>query len=93
GRCLLEIDGESALDTYRKWTRHQENLTSKENLLFTNSSAYPLGRVAGHLYDRPYYKLSHPIRETEDGGIELFTQISVGEELTLMKGSRDHLIA
>ncbi|MDG2628413.1 FIST N-terminal domain-containing protein [Vibrio parahaemolyticus] len=93
GRCLLEIDGESALDTYRKWTRHQENLTSKENLLFTNSSAYPLGRVAGHLYDRPYYKLSHPIRETEDGGIELFTQISVGEELTLMKGSREHLIA
>ncbi|EPJ2732811.1 FIST C-terminal domain-containing protein, partial [Vibrio parahaemolyticus] len=71
----------------------QENLTSKENLLFTNSSAYPLGRVAGHLYDRPYYKLSHPIRETEDGGIELFTQISVGEELTLMKGSREHLIA
>ncbi|TOO91900.1 histidine kinase, partial [Vibrio parahaemolyticus] len=60
GRCLLEIDGESALDTYRKWTRHQENLTNKENLLFTNSSAYPLGRVAGHLYDRPYYKLSHP---------------------------------
>lgn len=33
------------------------------------------------------------IRETEDGGIELFTQISVGEELTLMKGSREHLIA
>jgi hypothetical protein len=93
GRCLLEIDGEPALERYRKWTNHQHNKTDKDNLLFTNSSAYPLGRVAGHLYDRPYYKLSHPIRETKEGGIELFTNIDEGDELTLMKGSREHLLA
>lgn len=93
GRCLLEIDGEPALERYRQWTNHQQNQTGKDNLLFTNSSAYPIGRVAGHLYDRPYYKLSHPIRETADGGIELFTNIDEGEEITLMKGSREHLLA
>lgn len=89
----MEIDGEPALERYRQWTNHQQNQTGKDNLLFTNSSAYPIGRVAGHLYDRPYYKLSHPIRETADGGIELFTDIDEGEEITLMKGSREHLLA
>ncbi|YCO05347.1 FIST signal transduction protein [Vibrio sp. VNB-15] len=92
-RFLLEIDGEPALDVYRKWTNHQYNQMDREHFLFTNSSAYPLGRIAGHLYDRPYYKLSHPIRETSHGGIELFTMIEEGEQLTLMKGSRVHLIA
>lgn len=93
GRCLLEIDGEPALEKYRHWTNHQQNQTGEDNLLFTNSSAYPLGRVAGYLYERPYYKLSHPIRETKEGGIELFTNIDVGDELTLMNGSREHLMA
>ncbi len=93
GRCLLEIDGEPALERYRQWTNHQQNKTDKDNLLFTNASAYPLGRIAGYLYDRPYYKLSHPIRETKEGGIELFTNIAEGDELTLMKGTREHLIA
>ncbi|EOX4790343.1 FIST signal transduction protein [Vibrio alginolyticus] len=92
-RCLLEIDNEPALNVYRRWTNHQDNQVGKDNMLFTNSSAYPLGRIAGHLYDRPYYKLSHPIRETPDGGIELFTRIEEGDELTLMKGSREHLVA
>ncbi|MDF5114837.1 FIST N-terminal domain-containing protein, partial [Vibrio parahaemolyticus] len=81
-RCLLEIDNEPALNVYRRWTNHQDNQVGKDNMLFTNSSAYPLGRIAGHLYDRPYYKLSHPIRETPDGGIELFTRIEEGDELT-----------
>ncbi|MCV5856894.1 hypothetical protein OFN53_40365, partial [Escherichia coli] len=80
----LEIDNEPALNVYRRWTNHQDNQVGKDNMLFTNSSAYPLGRIAGHLYDRPYYKLSHPIRETQDGGIELFTRIEKGDELTLM---------
>ncbi len=92
-RCLLEIDGEPALERYRQWTNHQHNQIDQDNFLFTNSSAYPIGRVAGHLYDRPYYKLSHPIRETEEGGIELFTNINEGDELTLMKGNREHLLA
>ncbi len=93
GRCLLEIDGKPALERYREWTNHQQNRTERDNLLFTNSSAYPLGRVAGYLYERPYYKLSHPIRETKEGGIELFTNVEEGDELTLMKGSREHLLA
>ncbi|EKO3801379.1 FIST C-terminal domain-containing protein [Vibrio harveyi] len=93
GRILLEIDNQPALDVYRAWTNHQETQTDRESFLFTNSSAYPLGRIAGQLYERPYYKLSHPIRETEQGGIELFTDIEEGEMLTLMQGSRQHLVA
>ncbi|MEF1273771.1 FIST C-terminal domain-containing protein, partial [Vibrio campbellii] len=92
-RILLEIDNKPALDVYREWTNHQETQSDKESFLFTNSSAYPLGRIAGHLYERPYYKLSHPIRETKQGGIELFTSIQEGESLTLMQGSRQHLVA
>ncbi|MGR5238920.1 FIST signal transduction protein [Vibrio alfacsensis] len=92
GRCLLEIDGKPALDVYRDWTNDLGNQQIRDVLLFANASAYPLGRVAGNLYDRPYYKLSHPVRETEEGGIELFTTIEEGEPLTLMKGSREHLI-
>ncbi|WP_322804124.1 FIST N-terminal domain-containing protein [Vibrio alfacsensis] len=93
GRCLLEIDHQSALDVYRDWTNHQDTQIDKEFFLFTNASAYPLGRFAGSLFERPYYKLSHPIRETPDGGIELFSTIKEGETLTLMKGCRQQLIA
>ncbi|MEF1312186.1 FIST N-terminal domain-containing protein [Vibrio mytili] len=92
-RILLEIDGQPALDVYRRWTNHEESRSNKNDLLFISSSAFPLGRVAGYIYDRPYYKLSHPIRETANGGIELFTNIDEGESLTLMKGSRENLIA
>ncbi|EDP60042.1 FIST N-terminal domain-containing protein [Vibrio sp. AND4] len=93
GRYLLEIDNQPASEVYRRWTNHQETKSVQERFLFTNSSAFPLGRIAGHLYERPYFKLTHPIRETEQGGIELFTNIQKGESLTLMKGSRQHLVA
>ncbi|MGR5068236.1 MULTISPECIES: FIST signal transduction protein [Vibrio] len=93
GRCILEIDHQPALGVYRKWTKYHEQHLARDSFLFTNTSAYPLGRVAGNLYGRPYYKLSHPVRETDDGGIELFSAVNEGEALTLMQGSREQLIA
>jgi len=33
-----------------------------------------LGRIAGTVHDLPYFKLAHPLRVTEQRGIELFAQ-------------------
>ena len=57
------------------------------------SNLYPLGRRVGSIAGVDYYCLSHPERVTEDKGITLFTDISIGEEVTCMNGSVDLLIA
>lgn len=92
GRNLLEIDGRPALEVYRSWTQlHADK--DKSCFLFDIASAYPLGRVAGSIYERPYFKLSHPIRETSEGRVELFTTLAEGDVVYLMQGSRRHLIS
>ncbi|AUI86130.1 histidine kinase [Vibrio azureus] len=93
GRCVLEIDGEPALDVYRFWTETQEDSGDDTFFLFDKSTAYPLGRLAGLVSHRPYYKLSHPVRGTPEGGIELFTDINMGDIVTLMKGNKECLLS
>ncbi|MDF2152179.1 FIST N-terminal domain-containing protein [Vibrio sp. CAU 1672] len=91
-RCLMEIDHRPALEVYREWMDKHSEQMEQDTFLFGVASAYPIGRVAGKIYDRPYYKLSHPVRGTENGGLETFTTIKEGEELYLMKGSRENLV-
>ncbi|MDK9735800.1 FIST C-terminal domain-containing protein [Vibrio sp. D404a] len=91
-RILQEIDNKPAVDVYNEWTNfHLGN--ADDGFIFEQSSIYPLGRKVGSSYKTPYFKLSHSIRETECKGIELFTDISEGDVIYLMQGSRQQIIS
>lgn len=93
GRELIEINGQPAVSVYQQWSglSFNEDMTDNVNIL-TQSNLFPFGRIAGHLYDSPYYKLSHPAKVTERGGLLLFSTITAGEEIYLMTGTRKRLI-
>ncbi|MDE1339241.1 FIST signal transduction protein [Vibrio aestuarianus] len=92
GRYILEIDNEPAKRLYKEWVSDHSSVNICEQYIFEHVTRFPLGRIAGSLYQQPYYKLSHPVRMTRSGALELFTDITEGDEVTLMTGSRDQLI-
>ncbi|WP_394250900.1 FIST signal transduction protein [Vibrio profundi] len=91
GRVLLEIDGQPATKVYHNWT--QEHVKEEDNYLFERATIYPLGRYVGSDLTRPYFKLSHPIRETAEHGIEVFTDIKEGDKVYLMSGCKEQLVS
>lgn len=92
-REIIEIDHLPAQERYRSWILEHSDTDIPEWFQFQVVTQYPLGRVAGTLYDKPYYKLSHPIRVTDTEGILLFTDIHKGDSVTLMSGDREQLIS
>ncbi|MFT1648109.1 FIST C-terminal domain-containing protein, partial [Vibrio cholerae] len=38
------------------------------------------------------YKLTHPVRRTDNGGLEMFAYVEVGEQVSLMTGSQNQHI-
>lgn len=92
GRYIHEIDGEPAKQIYKEWVSDHSSVQISEHYLFKHVTRFPLGRIAGYVHNRPYYKLSHPVRMTPDGAMEMFATISQGEQVTLMTGSREQLI-
>ncbi|WP_084185953.1 FIST signal transduction protein [Vibrio pacinii] len=93
GRELIEINGKPAQHVYREWIYQHSQTQVPEYFQFELVTRYPLGRIAGQLYDQPYYKLSHPVSVTPSDGILLFTDIHTGEQVTLMSGDKAQLIA
>lgn len=93
-RTLIEIDNRSAATVYNEWVNGAISATLKEggNIL-SLTTLHPLGRIAGHIGDVPYYQLSHPDSVTPDGSITLFSDIKKGDEVVLMKGTIDSLIS
>ena len=92
GRILEEIDNEPAKEIYREWISDHSGIQLSDEYIFEHVTRFPLGRVAGDLDKRAYYKLTHPIRITETGGLELFAGVTEGEQVTLMTCSRQQLI-
>ncbi len=93
-RTLSEIDGRPAAHTYNEWTGGiiKDQLASGGKIL-SQTSLNPLGRVAGHIGDIPYFQLSHPDSVTPRGELTLFSDINTGDEVVLMRGTVDSLIA
>ena len=94
GRVLSEIDHRPAAAVYNEWTL---GLISKElpaggNILAA-TSLHPLGRVAGHIGEIPYFQLTHPDTALKDGSLTMFTDMAPGDEIVLMQGSVDSLVS
>ena len=94
GRTLMEIDGRPAAAVYNEWLGGliSDALVDGGNILST-TSLHPLGRIAGSVGSASYYVLSHPNAVTADGALTLFTHVARGDELVLMSGTADSLIA
>jgi len=61
-------------------------------MILSETSLHPLGRVVGDVASAKYHLLSHPASVEADGSLALFTDIEVGDEVILMKGSSDRLV-
>ncbi|MGX1924989.1 FIST signal transduction protein [Vibrio sp. NH-7] len=92
-REIIEIDHMPAQERYRGWISEYSGEDIPEWFKFQVVTQYPLGRIAGTLYNQPYFKLSHPINVTDEQGILLFTNVSQGDVVTLMSGDRQQLIS
>lgn len=99
GRHLVAIDGRPAADVYNEWTGGliAEAMAGTSRSILGDSTWSPLGKVRGSIATDgdssiDYYCLVHPSGVTPDGGLMLFADVEVGEELTLMTGTRESLI-
>ncbi len=94
GRVLSEIDHRPAAEVYNEWTKGliSDSLAGGGSILAA-TSLNPLGRVAGHIGDIPYYQLTHPNTVEPGGSLTLFTDMNVNDEIVLMKGSEDSLVS
>lgn len=92
GRFIEQIDGERAADIYKEWISDHSGIQISDDYLFQHVTRFPLGRIAGYVHQQAYYKLSHPIRMTQNGALELFSTIKEGEAITLMTGSKEQLV-
>ncbi|MHA2938324.1 FIST signal transduction protein [Vibrio sp. RC27] len=92
GRTLEEIDHEPAKEIYKEWVSDHSNIQISDEYIFEHVTRFPIGRKAGQFDNRPYYKLTHPMRITDSGGLELFAQVDEGEDVTLMTCSHEQLI-
>jgi hypothetical protein len=90
GRRVIEIDHAPASEVYRRWAGDDMEV-SDTGTIFARSTPTPLGRIVGEA-DLPRFVLSHPIRLDDEGGLSLFTDITEGDEVHLMRGSPDSLV-
>lgn len=93
GRLLKEIDNRPAAEVYREWIGGgviPENATDMIPIL-SESTLTPLGRYLDSVGGVPYFLLAHPAALTPSDELELFADLDIGDELTLMTGSPDQL--
>ncbi|MGB1147390.1 MAG: FIST C-terminal domain-containing protein, partial [Alphaproteobacteria bacterium] len=60
--------------------------------VLSDTTLNPLGRRRDAIAGFDYFLLSHPDSVTKDGALSLFSDIAVGEEITLMEGTSDNLV-
>jgi hypothetical protein len=93
GRTLMSIDGRPAAQVYNEWTGGTLDGSMQGGTVLGDTTLHPLGRLVIQVGEVGTYRLSHPEAVTAQGGLRLFTDIQVGDDVVLMMGSRQSLIA
>ena len=92
GRVLYEVDGRPIVQVYNEWTEGLlDDVLPQGGSLVPAASFSPIGRPVKQVGDISYFRLSYPAEVLADHGLLLYTDISVGDEVVLMKGNRDSL--
>ncbi|MEM9138862.1 MAG: FIST C-terminal domain-containing protein, partial [Pseudomonadota bacterium] len=93
GRRIHEIDDRPAAAFCQTWGGGQATETGTPAQILSQSTFAPLGRQIGDVASVPFYLLVHPATAYPDGSIDVFADVTEGEELHLMTGSQDSLIS
>ncbi|OHC72739.1 MAG: hypothetical protein A3H93_16725 [Rhodocyclales bacterium RIFCSPLOWO2_02_FULL_63_24] len=94
GRIVHAIDGRPAAAVYREWTGSLlDGVPAAGGNVLSLTTLAPLGRMLGTLGEVPFYTLSHPDALLADGSLSLFAEVAAGEQLVLMTGSKERLVA
>lgn len=93
GRNIMAIDGQPGAQVYNQWTGGKiDDAMDKGGSVIASTSLSPLGRRRDAVAGFDYFLLSHPESVSADGGLALFSNIEVGDEIVLMEGSEDNLV-
>jgi hypothetical protein len=91
-RIIHAIDGRPAAKVYDEWTDQLlVDVPASGGRIRAQTTLAPFGREVGRVGTVSCYSLSYPDAVLEDGSLSLFTQVAVGQELVLMRGSADRL--
>ena len=94
GRVVYEIDNRPAAEVYNEWSEGGiDKAINDGGRVLAETSLHPLGRKVTSVGKVDYYKLSHPSAVTLDRALTLFSEVSEGDQLVLMSGSRSSLIS
>ena len=93
GRVAYEIDYRPAAEVYNEWSNGIINHAINGGNVLAQTSLHPLGRKVTSVGKIDYYKLSHPDSVTPEKAITLFSEVSEGDQLVLMNGSKNSLIS
>lgn len=91
GRILNTIDNQPAFDVYNQWRKNIGFEQLKAGNILAQSTMTPLARALSSDDDIPRLLLSHPA-VAENGTLELFSNLSVGDTVYLASGSPEQLI-
>lgn len=91
GRLLRSIDDRPAAKVYNEWLNGALESKSQGGVVLAETTLSPLGHIVDRVGAMDRYLLIHPHRIEADGSIQLFAEVSVGDELVLMLGSREAL--
>jgi hypothetical protein len=92
-RVIERINDEPAALVYNRWTGGViARYLGKGGNVLLETNLHPLARVIGASAGVPQRLLSHPHEVHPDGGLGLFTDILVGEEVELVIGTPDPLV-
>lgn len=92
GRVLAEIDGRPASHVYAEWTGLPMHPDDGHVSILAQATMHPLGFRSANISGIPFHVLAHPSVAHADGRLELFADITEGEEVWLMTGSEDSLV-
>ena len=91
GRTIYTLDGEPAGTVYNRWLNLMGQTPLEPGNILQASTFFPISRNQGTM-SLGVPLLSHPARLNNDGSIELFASLEVGEQITLMSGQPENLV-
>jgi hypothetical protein len=93
GRTVFEIDGRPAGEVYDAWSGGlaSEWARTGGGPVVADITLHPLGRVIGLAGGQPYHLIAHPQSLSAEGALTFLTTLPEGEEIVMLRGSRDTL--
>jgi hypothetical protein len=93
GRTVYEIDGRPAARVYDEWTHGAitEEL-ERGGRVMRKTNLLPVARTLGEVHGMPRRLLSHPREALSGGALRFFSELTAGDEITLMTSSQSALV-